>query len=289
MKSISFLATSVTLHRNLSWAKYFASYSREIDGRAHIATYSFDDNAVQDFVRLMPFSTLYIDERYKAKATTFARRFPMFLVFWVERLHSKCIFFEKSGRALVGSQNLFAEKSEYEEVSTELIVPPTDQEAALELAFNFQNPQRVNATYDEFDVLTYQIGDVGDCKSVVGQAYLPCHREDDYWIRFGQTDSSQGSNKHYVYVVLEYRSNEVPIYLAFDRHYQFCGELTSKAFSKLAYLFQLRPSDSPFLDRGLDLRVGAPFKDLVAKYHPIARNYKPVMAHYVQSSLNPYA
>lgn len=281
MNSINLESVPATLHRNLDWEAYFSCYSRERDGRAHVATYSFDAGAIKAFSRLMPFSTFYIDQKYEPAASKFVRRFPMFLVYSVKGLHSKCVFLEKSGRLLIGSQNLFAEKSAYEEVSCEVTLPEDRRLETLQLSFDYAASARVNPVYDESDVATYR-SDSKVYKSVIGKAYLPCHKEVDYWSNFGEIDSAREKNHHYVYVVLEYLCDGESIYFAFDRHYQFCGELKVNAFEKLKAIFRLRKQDDVFLDKGGQLRASAPFKDQFARHHPVALRSKAKFAHYVE-------
>lgn len=281
MKPITFESTAVTLHRNLSWASYFAGYLRAADGRSHVSTYSFHPYAIEDFVRLLPFSTFYVCEQYEPSAVEFARRFPMFLVYVVKKLHSKCVFFEKSGRMLIGSQNLFAEKSAFEEVSTVLMLPEQHRQEALQLCFGYADRRCVNPIYCESDVSTYQ-GETGLWKTLNGKAYLPCHLEVEYWSNFGQADAPKDMTRHYIYLVLEYCCDGKPAYLAFDRLYQFCGELSVTAFKKLNGDFQVRKQEYAFLDTGIALQRSAPFKDQFALHHPVAKTNKAKWAHYLE-------
>ncbi|MGE6497105.1 hypothetical protein ACQKFX_21340 [Cupriavidus metallidurans] len=269
---------SVTLHRNLSFEDYFSTYSRERDGAVRLATYSFKDVAFGDIHKMMPFSTLYVDENYVGAATKFVRRFPLYVVYIVKGLHTKCIFFEESGRLLVGSQNLFTPHSDFEELACEFEVSPGCRDKAIELAFEFEEAAYLRVAYEAKDVNIYG----AEKRGVAGRAYLPCHREGDYWAAIGKTDYAEGDSvDHYIYVILEYRVNGGSVYLAFDRLYQFCGELSNGAVRYLEKSRGFRSQEYAFLGAGSGLSRGAPFKDQFSIYHPIARDNKPTRALYI--------
>lgn len=280
MKTLMLGAPTVKLHRNLGWAEYFNNYSRNVDGRTQVATYSFSAREIKVFQRLMPFSIFYIASKYREEARRFVRRFPMHLVFEVEELHTKCVLFERSGRLLVGSQNLFSAESKFEELSCETSIPQDRLTEVIEFCFSHKSVARISPLYDANDLKIY-VEPFQEFKSVIGKAFLPTHSELIYWGVFGDCDRSEFADYQYVYVVLEYHVDGKYEYLAFDRHYRFCGELTDKAMNKLGGIFGLRDG-FVFLSEGESLPDSAPFKDNFALFHPVASKYKAIKAHYVE-------
>jgi len=270
-------AGKLTLHRNLSFDEYFSSYSRDIDGRVRLATYSFNDNAFKKINKLMPFSIFYISERHKPNATRFLRRFPHYLVYIVEALHTKCVYYELSGKALIGSQNLFSPLSAFEELSCEMEIENSESESFISLAFDFASAKFLRVAYDTEDLRIY--GD--EAPGVKGRPYLPCQNEVDYWSTLSNRDcSSDAQLRHFIYLVLEYNLDNSTVYLAFDRHYQFCGELHERAFNLLVRNYAPRYQKDVFLPKGTKLRSTSPFKDQIAKYHPVCHQAEAVCAYY---------
>lgn len=269
--------SGLVVYRNLSFTNYFSNYSRKTDGSVRVATYSFKMSALEEIHRLMPFSIFYVDAKYEEEAKEFLRRFPLYIVYVLEKLHTKCIFFEGSRRALIGSQNLFTPASGFEELGVELRVSEAEAEKFKALAFGFQNAKYLRVPYEKKDINFYK----GHENGVKDHPYLPCHEELEYWRLLSQTDTpDKYKNYHYIYLVLEYVVESVSNYLAFDRHYQYCGELSSEAFKYLCDRVPPRRQDYTFLDKGKELPSTAPFKDQFAKYHPIARNNKAKQAYY---------
>lgn len=266
------------IYRNLSFENYFASYSRGVDGVASLATYSFNSQAFGTLHKLMPFSTFYVAPKHQKAAERFVRRFPLYVVYIVPELHTKCIFFQKSRRLLIGSQNLYSPTSHFEELTCEIEVPANMAAEVFKLAFDFPAAEYLRIKYGVDDIRIY-----GESVSgVTGKPYLPCHKEHDYWRVLGTDDNvDHGETNHYIYLILEYQLNTGVAYLAFDRHYQFCGELTDDAVDHLNNVFNLRKQDYAFLGDGKSLDPEAPFKDQFAAYHPIARDNKPLCAHYI--------
>lgn len=82
----------VRLHKNISFEKYFESYSRKVDGLVKLATYSFHNKAFSNMHRLMPFSQFYISTQHKKEAEKFFKRFPLYVVYEVEHLHTNLNF-----------------------------------------------------------------------------------------------------------------------------------------------------------------------------------------------------
>lgn len=115
-----------------------------------------------------------------------------------------------------------------------------------------------------------------------GKAYLPCHRETKYWNRISADDDIRDVSPHYIYCILEYHVLEEVSYLAFDRHYQFCGELSADAFKFLSTRFRIQRQDHSFLDAGRELQPASPLKDHFAMFHPIARDFTAECAYYVK-------
>lgn len=269
--------SGLTVYRNLSFTNYFSNYSRATDGSVRVATYSFDMSALEEIHRLMPFSVFYVAPKYEDAAKRFLRRFPLYIVYVVEELHTKCIFFEGSRKALIGSQNLFTPTSGFEELGVELRVSEAEVRNFKALAFGFPNARYLRAPYEKKDIKFYE----DNLNGVKDHPYLPCHIELEYWRLLSQKDTPDRSTTyHYIYLVLEYVVDGISTYLAFDRHYQHCGELSAEALQYLCDRFAPRCQVYTFLDKGKELSSTAPFKDQFAKYHPIARDNKAKQAYY---------
>ena len=267
------------IHRNLSYESYFSGYSRATDGRVVLATYSFNAHAFDAFKKLMPFSILFVATNKKQDALQFVRRFPLYVVYLVPELHVKACWFKKSRKMLIGSENLYGGTADYEELSCEFEVPAADTKKVVNLAFDFDRREYLRAQYQPNDIRIYDASHRG----VAGRPYLPCHLEREYWNRISLDDNVRDVGPHYIYCVLEYRLVGEVVYLAFDRHYQFCGELSDGAFQFLSSKFHVRRQKFAFLDEGKSLPASSPFvKDYFAKFHPIARHHKAECAHYVE-------
>ncbi|MXR37229.1 hypothetical protein [Craterilacuibacter sinensis] len=270
--------SSIRIHRNLSFEKYFSNYKRETDGVAKIATYSFNSQAINSFHKLMPFSTFYISDKHKSEAEKFIKRYPLYVVYIVKELHTKCIYFVKSQRALIGSENFYSANSSFEELNCEISIPTSSTNSFVNFAFDFSDANYLRAKYSDKDIAIY-----GKSKQhVEGKPYLPCHLEYEYWQHWGVHDNDDlGQINHYIYVILEYDLQGKRCYLSFDRHYQFCGEIDESAFNFLSRKFQLRKQNYSFLNKGLTLPDSAPLKDQFALYHPIAQNNNPTYSYYI--------
>ncbi|WP_157381842.1 hypothetical protein [Burkholderia ubonensis] len=283
LKSSKYNAVSVsgktTVHRNLSFEEYFSSYTRKNDGAVKVATYSFNKEAFSTIHKLMPFSSFYVSSNHDFAAEQFLRRFPLYVVYIVEGLHTKCVYFEGSRRILIGSQNLFSPTSKFEELSCEIELAPEIADEVCRLAFDFRKSEYLRVKYNASDIRIYG----RDVPGVTGRPYLPCHEETAYWTAIGEHDYTDDSpTNHYIYVILEYVVQAESIYLSFDRHYQFCGEITADAFTFLRMRFKVEGQGYAFLPAGGALSSGVPFKDNFAKYHPIARHNAPARAYYVR-------
>jgi len=268
-----------TIHRNLSFDKYFSTYTRKNDGVVKVATYSFNKEAFSTIHKLMPFSSFYVSSNHRGAAEQFLRRFPLYMVLIVEKLHTKCVYFEGSRRILIGSQNLFSPTSKFEELSCEIELDPEIADPVCELAFDFPKSEYLRIKYSASDIKIYG----KEARGVTGRPYLPCHEESAYWAAIGEHDiADDWPTNHYIYVILEYRVRDESIYFSFDRYYQFCGEIAADAFEFLRGRFKVEGQDFAFLPAGMELSTSAPFKDRFAIHHPIARHNAPTRAHYVR-------
>ncbi len=268
---------TLKLHRNLSFEEYFSSYSREHDGRVRVATYSFNDGAFENIYRLMPFSIFYISEKHRSSAIKLLRRFPHYLVYTVRGLHTKCIHYEKSGATLLGSQNLFSPSSTFEELCCEIIVDDSMKASFLSLAFDFNDSRFLRVAYAPEDINYY--GD--EAPGVKGRPYLPCHLEIEYWAKLSERDVTSANRlHHYIYLILEFSTERSKAFLAFDRHYHFCGELEASTFKTLLDANEVRYQKDVFLPQGTKLLSTSPFKDNIAKYHPICLESQATGAYY---------
>lgn len=271
------IQSKIKIIRNLSYQDYFSDYSRQNDGRVTLATYSFNAHAINDFHKLMPFSTLFIAANKENEARRFARRFPLYIIYLVPNLHSKVIFFHKSRKMLIGSQNLYDKKSNYEELSCEFLVPNENIDDVFKVAFCFPEQKYLRVEYETSDIKVYN----EKSKGFAGKAYFPCHEEVKYWEMPGPDDSTNHNGVNYIYCILMYSKNSKSTYLAFDRNYQFCGELSESAFIFLNKKFKLSRQNHAFLSKGEEIMESAPFKDQFAIHHPIAKTNTPTCAYYI--------
>src|SRR4051812_20956727 len=99
------------LYRDLSYDDFFKRYYPQRDGRVYLATYSFGHKGLDIWWRFSPTSALYIDTKYEEQAKGLLRRFPLFEVHSVPKLHTKAVFFEQSGTLLMGSENIYTPES----------------------------------------------------------------------------------------------------------------------------------------------------------------------------------
>ena len=266
---------NVRLHRNMSFEKYFEGYSRETDGLVHVATYSFHSEAFSTIHRLMPFSRFYISSEKQNAAKKFFKRFPLYVVFTVENLHTKCVYFERSKRLLLGSQNLFRPESDYEELCCEMIVPESDTDKVAALAFSYRSASYLRVQYQLDEIKIY------DSPSyVAGKLFLPCHHETLYWGGISDRDAKSADSLSYVYVILQYSLEGDNAYLAFDRLYRYAGEVSEEAFNWIDKQFRPRKQDYVFLGIGRSIDSTLCFKDTFAKFHPIAKENIATVAYY---------
>lgn len=272
------IQSKIKIIRNLSYQDYFRSYSRRDDGRVTLATYSFNAHAINEFHKLMPFSTLYIAASKEHEARRFAKRFPLYIIYLIQNLHSKVIFFHKSRKILIGSQNLYSTKSNYEELSCEFLVPEENIDDVFNVTFDFPEQKYLRVEYETNDIKIYN----KENKGVAGKAYLPCHEEVKYWEILGPDENANHDGVNYIYCILMYSKNSENTYLAFDRHYQFCGELSESAFTFLNQKFKLSRQSDAFLSKGEEILESAPFKDQFATHHPIAKTNTPTCAYYIK-------
>lgn len=268
----------IKIHRNLSFEEYFSNYTCKSDGRVRIATYSFNDGVFEGIYRLMPFSIFYISSKYKNGAIKFLRRFPHYLVYVVEGLHTKCVLYERSGKALIGSQNFYSSVSNYEELSCEVNVPGSEINNFISLAYDFESAEFLRVAYEPEDIEVY--GE--EAPGAQGRPYLPCHNEIGYWGELGVRGCQEASRlRSYIYLILEYLLDDSRVFLAFDRHYRFCGELQFRAFDYLVRRYAPRAQEPVFLPQKGRLISTSPFKDRIAIYHPVLCHGEAICAHYL--------
>lgn len=292
----------LTLHRvpyahiyaDLSYKDFFERYYPHKDGRLYAATYSFNAAAMDFWWRFEPTSTLYIDSKYTDAARQFLRRFPLFEIRIVSRLHTKAVFFERSGVLLLGSENIYEPNSTFFETSLETVVPENERSAVIDLIFGRLNGRVISAKYMQADIRIH-----GPGSHLHGKPFLPCHREQPYWDIIGPVPSirpPQDSHEppaqdppqyhpRWVYHVKEYNVNGHRFGLAFDRSYTYCGDLDETALDWLlgnCRITETRPGSGP-ISQSDDTFL----KDRFYKYHPFAKAHTAIHDHWIDGVPDP--
>ncbi|MHB1035328.1 MAG: hypothetical protein ACYC35_11330 [Pirellulales bacterium] len=267
------------LYADLSYSDFFGRYYPRRDGRVYAATYSFNHSEIDFWWRLEPTSTLFIDKKYVRQARAFVRRFPLFEVYSVANLHTKAIFFERSGVLLVGSQNIYGSKSIFAEVMLETVVPEEHRQEVVNLVFGRLIGKILTADFTVNDIRLHAPG-----SPVEGRPFLPCHRETPYWDIVGPPPvlgqpadepdhflwrGPQPRKSHrWIYHLKQYEVNGICRALAFDRGYVYCGDLDNAAFEWLINNCEVTESRG---GRGPTEQTDSTMvKDRFYRYHPIA-------------------
>jgi len=225
------------LYRDLSFEEFFKRYDPWRDGKVKVATYSFNDRNFDFWAKLRPESTFYISEKYKNIAQRFLKRYPWFEVYFVSKLHSKVIFFERSGVLLLGSENLYAPSSEFSEIMIETVVHQKDHEKVLDLLFGnlHLNKNLLYCKYGLKDIRIYKQGFYEE-----GTLCLPNNLEINHWNLIANLVQLKDGLKKYsepelhtpgkLYTIFEYTVANKKRYLGTDRGYHYCGDLDQEAF-----------------------------------------------------------
>lgn len=276
------------LYADLSYGEFFDRYYPHRDGRVYAATYSFKHTDMDFWWRFEPTSTFYVDAKYTNEAQSFLRRFPLFEMYIVCGLHTKAVFFERSGVLLVGSENIYKAESTFFETSIETVVPECDRQRAVELIFSRLKERILTAQYTEKDIRIHGTG------TVSGHPFLPCHREKPYWDLIGPPPvlgrapqdptlppeySPPREFPRWVYHIREYCVADQRIGLAFDRGYTYCGDLDASALDWLltnCEVLESRKGCGP-----IEQDDGTMLIDRFYRYHPIAKSYSSVVDHWI--------
>lgn len=235
------------LYRDLSFQGFFERYNPWNDGKARIATYSFNHKDFDCWAKFLPQSVFYINgnahqRKYEKEALDFLKRYPWFEIYSVRNLHSKVVFFEQSGILLTGSENLYMPTSTFFEVMVEVFVDEASRAQICELLFGSLPKTLLFCIYDQQDIRLYKQDHFNE-----GLPFVPCNIEVDYWdlianrltLSSNQGDQGRGRSEielhslRRIYVILEYTFQDRKRYLALNRGYSYCGDLTSRAFKWL--------------------------------------------------------
>lgn len=267
------------LYADLSYADFFERYYPRRDGRVYAATYSFRHSDIDFWWKLEPTSTLFIDSKYAKQAQAFVRRFPLFEVYSVHHLHTKAIFFERSGVLLIGSQNIYGSESTFAEVMLETVVPKRHRQEVIDLVFGHLTGKILTANFTVNDIRLHAPGSLAE-----GHPFLPCHRETAYWDIVGPAPvlgqppddpdhfplpRPQPTKYHrWIYHLKQYDVHGIRCALAFDRGYVYCGDLDNGAFEWLinnCEVTQFRNGCGP-----IEQTDSTMVKDRFYRYHPVA-------------------
>lgn len=282
------------LYADLSYRDFFDRYYPHRDGRVYAATYSFNHSQMDFWWRFEPTSTLYIDAKYEENAHSFLRRFPLFEIYIVHGLHTKAVFFERSGLLLVGSENIYKPKSTFFETSLETIVPESEREHVIELIFGRLHGRIITAKYTGQDIRIHNIG------TATARPFLPCHREVPYWDIIGPPpvlglapidphlppqNPPPKKFPRWIYHVKEYDVAGSRIGLAFDRGYTYCGDLDASALDWL--LTNCEITESKDGCGPIEQSDTTMLKDRFYRYHPVARSQSSVADYWFGPVKNP--
>lgn len=270
--------TEVTLHANLSYAEYFTQYNPYIDGVVYLATYSFGHKDFKKFwMRVAQGSVLYVatgtnrdKTKYENIAQQFLQRYPLFEVHSIKGLHTKAVFFEKSGRLLLGSQNIYSGSPGFKEVMVELKVPEAQRTNVIQEIFRSLEPNPLFPLFTLDDIKIH-----GEQK-LYGLPFLPCHQEINVWDLVSrrvnlkmQLLTQEYHCPGWIYLITRYEVNGENHYFAFNRGYAYCGNLTPEAAEWLiseCLIIERRQTIHPSSSE--DLTDSSPPKDKVFSYHP---------------------
>jgi hypothetical protein len=160
-------------------------------------------------------------------------------------------------------------------------LPNSDIHKVIDLAFSFLTTSFIRVKYELDEIKIY------DSPSYVkGRLFLPCHRETAYWGSVSNHDVENPHSLNYIYVILQYCFEGNNAYLAFDRCYQYSGEISEDVFNWINKYFNPRIQDFIFLDAGELVESSSCFKDTFAKHHPVAKENKAKFAFYLDGDEN---
>lgn len=265
----------VHLYSDLSYRDFFQRYNPKRDGKVYAATYSFGHKQMEFWWRFEPTSTIYVSEKYEKQAESFIRRFPLFEVRAVKKLHTKAVFFERSGVLLLGSENIYAPESTFLETSIETLVPESEKQKVIDLVFRRIEGRTLRAKFTMNDLRIWRTN------GKEFRPFLPCHHERPYWDLFGpplrnsqnESDDLPSIPQHeflhrWIYMVSVFHFDGTKIGLAFDRGYTYCGDIDSTALEWLltnCEVLEKRKGAGPIQQDEETL-----LKDRFYSFHPIA-------------------
>ncbi len=193
------------LYADLSYKDFFGRYNPHRDGRVYAATYSFNHKLMDFWWRLEPTSTLYIDDKYASQAEGFLRRFPLFEIYSVRKLHTKAVFFERSGVLLLGSENIYEPVARFSELMLETSVSETDRQKVIDLVFRRLKGRILTCQYGANDIRIH-----AGSSFTGGRPFLPCHKEIPYWHLIGPPPVFESASSRYELATSLLGAAEVP-------------------------------------------------------------------------------
>jgi hypothetical protein len=113
---------------------------------------TFNPTNFDFWAKLQPLSVLYVHEDNKKYALKFLRRFPLFEIYVVPKLHRKAVFFFDSGRLLLGSENLFGREPDYSELMIETTIKQEQKDEIVNMAFRSLEGKILTCKYDFSDI-----------------------------------------------------------------------------------------------------------------------------------------
>jgi hypothetical protein len=264
----------------LSYEQFFERYHPVLDGEVFLCTYSFSDRLASAWPRMAQISTILVDQKYQAVLEQFGRRFPLFELYSVPRLHRKCIYFAKSGVLLIGSQNVYEGSARFLEASLEITIPEAQRNAVIDLLFRPPDRALVLPTFTQKDLRIFAQGRLAGFPCILPNLQV---QPWDLFARrlvLGRTGLERPNRDtqqfDYLYHVREYSVDGQRKFLAFGGGYNYCGDLTQDAFDWLhenalreERAFGCAPKDSP--NHG----ESYPGRDRIYTYHPTVRAGRP--------------
>lgn len=208
------------------------------------------------------------------------------------KLHTKAVFFERSGVLLVGSENIYSPTSAFSEVMLETVIPEAQRQEIVDLIFRRLKGGFLTAKFGVEDIRIHS-----NRSFAAGRPFLPCHREIPYWDVIGPSPvvgmdiddrylPIEARQFHrWIYLVCAYQIAGQRCGLAFDRGYSYCGDLDQPALEWLlenCEILEERKGGGP-----IEQSDSTIVKDRFYRYHPIAKSHSSVTDYWFGRIKNP--
>ncbi len=260
----------------LSYEQFFERYHPDLDGQVYLCTYSFSDRLASAWPRMAQISTILVDQKYRTVLEQFSRRFPLFELYSVPRLHRKCIYFAKSGVLLIGSQNVYEGSARFLEASLEISIPKAQRASVIDLLFCPPDRALILPTFDKQDLRIFARGRLAGFPCILSNLQIRTWELFAQHLVLGKTGLERPKREtqqfDYLYHVREYAVDGQRRFLAFGGGYNYCGDLTEDAFDWLHENALREEREFGRTPKALQkLAESRPGRDRISTYHPTMR------------------